>query len=615
MGTDLISLISNAPSRISFALILLIASCSSSKKNSALPSEREVEESLASLSQEVLKPANYGPTLSEGESRFVDKTEDYGLTGVEAINFSLVDLNRDFYPDLVVMPHYFSQPRFFLFDPEKKKFIESSHNPFPEVLQASYLAFADFNNDGVKDVVVGVLNQRGEFSKVPVTLWLGSWDKEQRLVLKKDEKFVNLPAEPTSTIVMVDVNLDGRLDLFIGNWYQEYKKNLLPTADRLLINLKDKWVDQSDLLTGERNKSPDDIYPPQAKPTYAASSCDIDQDGWPDILTASSAGHYNKLWMNRLRISNDTRYFEDIGKDASYAADPNGLLVPTGGGRTFSTVCADYNDDGLMDIFLGELSHGWDNLGSDRSSVLTGSRPTYPPYFLRTEYMSDAAADNWSQGDKRAQWADLNLDGLVDLVVDNSGFPPASRLVAFAQDETRAFLNVAHQWGLDLVNPTGTVVADFNQDGKLDVLTAQANIRKASITNRVYLLENHLTLTNRRAIVFHLEGKESNHEGLGAMVMLYVEKDGKRSVQRRWYERVQGGIPSQLASGVHFGLDVGAKVLGVKVRWPTPIKTSMKKGKVLERLYKLNDNVKEAHQVMTLCEGGQVRPGRFSCAN
>ncbi|MBY0518366.1 MAG: CRTAC1 family protein [Bacteriovoracaceae bacterium] len=609
----MISLISKFKRRTSFLVLLLVISCSSSKAPEAIPSEAELEETLSSLSKEGSKPIDFGPTLSTGSNRFVDKTLDYGLQDVEGVTFAMIDLNRDLIDDLVVLPGYFSQPRFFIFDVNEMKFKEADYEPVKEVLQASFLVFADFNRDGITDMAVGVLNQRGEFTKLPVTLWNGSYNQNQKLIFTKNLKFPELPAEPASSIVAVDVNLDGRLDLFIGNWFHEHDKNLLPTADRLLINYPDGWVDHSDWLTGESNKSSDDLYPPLSKPTYGASSCDVDQDGWPDILTANSVGHYNKLWMNRSKPTSEARRFEDMGKESGMAADPQGILVPTGGGRSFSAVCADYNDDGVMDLFLGELTHGWDNLSVDRSSVLTGNKITYPPSFLRTEYMSDAAADNWNQGDKRAQWVDLNLDGLVDILVDNSGFPPDSRLVAFAQDETRAFLNVAHQWGMDIVNPTGTIVADFNNDGKPDILTGQSNIRRSSMKNRLYVLENQLSLPGRRAIKFYLQGKEANQQGLGAMVMLYTEREGKKVIQRRWNEFSQGGIPSQNPAGVHFGVDATTKILGVKVRWPIKQTRSVLRGKALERLYSIHDTPNAEFQIYTLCENGSIQPGRFNC--
>jgi len=591
--------------------VLLLAGCAGKAKQSDI-GDGELRRALDELDSRVAIQHKVGPTQLEGTNHFVDRTESYGLANVEAVAFYAVDLNRDTHPDLVVLPGYYSQPRFFLFDPATRRFDQTGDSPFSETVSAGLMSFADFNRDGVPDVVVGVLNQRGEFSKIPVSLWYGAWDKGL-LRFQRAADFPVLPAEPTSAFVISDVDLDGRLDLFIGNWFQDHKGSVIPSADRLLVNTSEGWVDRSDWLQGERDKSTSDLYPPKARPTYAASSCDMDQDGFPDILTASSSGYANKLWLNRAPRPGPTmegRRFEDVGPASGYAADAQGLLVPTGGGRTFSTVCADYNDDGIMDVFLGELTHSWDPLSADRSSVLTGARPTLPLSFLRTEYMSDGGGDNWNQGDKRAQWSDFNLDGLVDLLVDNSGFPPTSRLVAFRQDDTRAFVNVAAEWGVDLLNPLGSITLDLNLDGRLDIITAQSNVRQANIKNRVWVLENQLATTGR-AYVFHLDGEAANEQGLGAMVMLYTLKGAQQVVQRRWNELVQGGLPSQNPPGVHFGVDEEAKLVGVKVRWPI-LRRERRPQRPLERLYPLKGNG-QARQEWTLCEDGRALPGRLPC--
>src|SRR5690606_21195559 len=118
-------------------------------------------------------------------------------------------------------------------------------------------------------------------------------------------------------------------------------------------------------------------------------------------------------------------------------------------------------------------------------------------------------SESWNQGDRRGIWVDFNLDGRVDLVVDNSGFPPYSRLVFFEQDETRAFFNVASQMGVDIVNPTGTITLDLNQDGRPDFITSQNNVRRAEIPPRLYVFENQLQ-TKGRAVKVHLSGSKSN---------------------------------------------------------------------------------------------------------
>lgn len=565
---------------------------------------------LDALSKKV-QTINYGPTLKDGGS-FVDKTEEYGLSGLKAVSFNSVDLNGDGHSDLVILPTYYSRPKFYLWNPKVNKFEPWEHDPLPLDFKASFLLFADLNKDGIPDIVSGLLNQKSEVSQIPVKFFMGE-KKAGKLFFQENAKNIQLPPEPTSSISIIDFDLDGWPDIFIGNWFENRNGEYIPVADRLLRNNKGIFEDASHLLRGEREKNPDQLYPPNAKPTYGSSTCDIDQNGFPDILTVSSSGHKNKLWMNLRDSRTGERYFEDIGAVSNYASDPDGSLIPTGGGRSFFSACADYNDDGIMDVFLGELSHAYDNDSVDRSSILTGSKETYPPYFLRTEYLSDATSESWNQGDRRGIWMDYNLDGKVDLVVDNSGFPPYSRLVIFEQDETRAFINVASQLGVDIVNPAGTIYLDPKKTGKLSILTAQNNIRRAEITPRLYFFENNVNTAANKSIRVHLNGVKSNTDAIGAMVMLYTLDKGKKIVQRRWVEYSQGGLPSQYESGVHFGVSEGVEIVGVKVRWPYMRRTGTGMGENIEKLYPVKHLNKDKSIEITLCEDGKVLKGKMSC--
>ena len=613
MVSVLISLISNLERRPGLLglLFLSLLSCSSPEKRSVDEESISLSEELDSLSKKV-QTVNYGPTLKEGGT-FADKTNDYGLSDLYAVAFNAVDLNFDGYTDLVVLPTYYSRPKFYIFDPALKKFTPWDHDPLPLDFKASFMLFNDINKDRVPDLIVGVLNQRSEISQIPVKIYMGSvW--EGKLKFTEDPKAISVPPEPVSGITIVDYDLDGWPDLFISNWFENKNGQYLPVADRLLWNNKGKFEDKSSLLKNESIKNSDHLYPPNAKPTYGASTCDIDQNGFPDILTVSSSGHKNKLWMSVKDPQTGERYFDDFGPVTNYASDPNGSLIPTGGGRSFFSVCTDYNDDGLMDIFMGELSHAYDNDSVDRSSILTGSKETFPPYFIRTEYVSDATSESWNQGDRRGTWVDYNLDGRIDMIVDNSGFPPYSRLVMFEQDETKAFVNVASQLGIDIVNPTGTIILDVNRDGLPDILTSQNNIRKSDIKPRLYLFENQNKIPGRRSIRVHLHGVKSNTDAIGAMVMLYTQTKTKKSVQRRWVEYTQGGLPSQNESGVHFGVAEGVEVVGVKVRWPYERKTGYNSGEVIEKLYSLKNYLNNKdHVEVTVCEDGKVLSGKMSC--
>ena len=606
---DLTSLTSKTLPSLLGGLLLFNLSCSS-----LAPSKDEesikLSEELDSLSKKV-QVVNYGPTVKEGGA-FADKTHDYGLDGLFAVTFNAVDLNLDGKTDLVLLPSYYSRPKFYVFDTPTKKFKLWSHDPLPADFKASFLLFYDVNKDKVVDLIAGVLNQRSEVSQIPVKLYKGEI-RNGLIHFVEDPEAIKLPPEPTSSLTLLDYDLDGWVDLFVGNWFESRSGQYYPVADRLLRNNKGKFEDASHLLKDETKKAPDQLYPPNGRPTYGSSSCDIDQNGFPDILTASSSGHKNKLWMNLSDQRSGERGFDDVGPISNYGSDPDGSLIPTGGGRNFFSACTDYNDDGIMDVFIGSLSHAYDNESVDRSSILTGSKETYPPYFIRTEYLSDATSESWNQGDRRGVWLDYNLDGRNDLVVDNSGFPPYSRLVLFEQDESRAFTNVSGQLGIDIVNPTGTITMDINQDGLPDLITSQNSIRRSDIPPRLYVFENQSRIPGRKAIKVYLKGVKSNTQGLGAMVMLYTQKDKQKIVQRRWVEYSQGGLTSQNEDGVHFGIEAGVQAVGIKVRWPYQVKTGFKQGQTLEKLYPLQGFQLGNLTEVTVCEDGKILAGDISC--
>jgi hypothetical protein len=591
-------------------LLFLNYSCSNAPKKSVDEESIMLSEELASLSKKI-QVVNYGPTLKE-EGVFLDKTAEYGLADLFAVTFNAVDLNFDGKTDLVLLPTYYSRPKFFIFDPATKKYLPWAHDPLPADFKASFLLFYDINKDKTIDILAGVLNQRSEVSQIPVKLYLGKI-KNGLISFEEDPNFIKLESAPTSSITLLDFDLDGWIDIFIGNWFENRSGKYYPVSDVLLRNNKGTFQDASSLLKDESKKADDQIYPPNAKPTYGSSSCDIDQNGYPDILTASSSGHKNKLWMNLNEPITGERYFTDLGPTTNYGSDPDGSLIPTGGGRSFFSACTDYNDDGIMDVFLGALSHAYDNDSVDKSSILTGSKSTFPPYFLRTEYLSDATSESWNQGDRRGVWTDYNLDGRQDLIVDNSGFPPYSRLVMFEQDESHAFMNVAGQLGIDVVNPTGTITMDINHDGRPDIITSQNNIRRSDISPRLYVFENHSKLPGRKSLKVHLRGTKSNTEALGAMVMLYTKKNKKKIVQRRWNEYSQGGLTSQNEEGIHFGIDAGVEAVGVKVRWPFKSKLGFKQGQVLEKLYSLQGLMTKDFVEVTVCEDGKILAGKISC--
>jgi len=532
---------------------------------------------------------------------FNDKTKDYGLDNVIATHFYAVDFNNDSWTDLVLLPNFYSIPQFFAFDSAKKKF-QRVASPFSESLRASFLVFADFNKDGIQDVLLATLNQKTELTQYPLRIFKG-------ILKDKVLSYAEVPAAfpnnvlPTTTLVPFDFNLDGELDLYQGNWFDFKKHSPTPVNDIVLLGKKFKFKKINILASLYKHKKSD------FRPTFGAALCDIDNNGWPDIVTASASGFANRLWVNKFSLQHG-RLFTDYGRSSGFAMDNEGTGALAGGHSSFA-ICHDYNNDGIVDVLVGELSHAYDAESRDRSSVLTGAAKYFPPKFIRTEYHMDDGTARWNQEDRRGVWVDLNFDGRLDILVDNSGFPPGSRLVAFLQENDHSFTDVSEDWGLNIVNPVGTIVLDINRDGRPDILTGQTNIRNSTIAKRVYLFENVMPRQGKRSLRVFLKGKKSNSSGLGATITLYSTEQR----QSRLVSYNEGPQSSQHALGLIFGLDKGDKIKKITVRWPylSPENRQKNKNPPLQT-YSLKNISFLENQNLYLCESGKwSKSAKINC--
>lgn len=544
---------------------------------------------------------------------FVEKTNEYGLQGVKAYNFNIVDINLDGYSDIVIIPSFYSEPLFYYFNPTESKFV-LGESLFSKGIKASFLMFYDLNKDTNLDVIVGVLNQKSELSKDPIRVFLGKVEGKK---LRLEETKLNLKTSPNASIGLVDYDLDGQLDMYVGNWFSRYKESPIPHPDQLLVMKNGKYLERTDLLVDETKQNLDKTMYVNATPTYSVQVCDMDQNGFPDILTTSTNRYKNKLWLSQRYFRDNKRFYTDFGGESQFASDTDGLINQQGGGRTFGLACADYNNDGIMDVFLGELSHNYDHDGIDKSSILTGRTIKKTPRFFRTEYFVDSENPNWHQADRRGIWVDLDNDGLLDLIVDNSGYPPHSKMIIFKQHSDHSFENVAENYGIDITNPIGTVIADFNKDGRMDILSAQSSIRDDSITPQIRLFENAIDVKKSRSIRVTLRGQNSNFHGLNAMIILKVETNSGLIERRQYVSYSYGALPPQNEEGMHFVLNDNEKLVDFTVRWPFSKKLNVHPSE-LEVKYEINiDNnlfIKKKSAIdITLCESGKVVFNKKSC--
>jgi len=101
------------------------------------------------------------------------------------------------------------------------------------------------------------------------------------------------------------------------------------------------------------------------------------------------------------------------------------------------------------------------------------------------------------------------------------------------------------------------VTADFDGDGRLEIVTNNFNDRPYFFANR---------LPRRNYVAFQLTGTKSNRDAIGAVVRLWV---GKRVLVRQ--VNPAGGYLSQSSRVLHFGLGDRSNVDRVEIRWPSGI--------------------------------------------
>lgn len=522
-----------------------------------------VEESIKTLPSRKIVKKSY-------KKGFKEVAKEIGLENVQAIRLYAVDWSGDGATDLVVLPDHYSVPVFYRYDKFEEIFIKTERQAFDQSLRASYLTFADFNKDGRLDVIVATLNQKTELTKEPLRLFLARKGKREGAIFKEVIDAFPNNKMPVAAITLIDMNMDGLLDVYVANWYDNRQERLKLVPDRFFLAQKGgtKFVDQSAYLEKEHNYNNDLKRHTHATPSFGSSQCDLDQNGYPDVLVASSSGYNNKAWMNLRERRSKLRTFRDMGRKIGLAADKEGSNFINGGGNSFYMLCSDYNQDGLIDVAVGELFHSYDTETKDRSAILSGATPNFPPKFIRTEYHKDDGSGTWSQGDRRAIWLDVNMDSYVDLLVENSGFPPKSRLIFFEQGHDHSFADEAPRYGIDIINPSGMVTMDFDRDGRPDLISGQNNIRYSGLQTKLHAFKNDFVHKKTRVLHVVLRGKRANYHGLGASVFL-------KTNNKTYYQNVdyaQGALPSQNEEGLWYALGVDETPEHIEVRWPYLVK-------------------------------------------
>ena len=155
---------------------------------------------------------------------------------------------------------------------------------------------------------------------------------------------------------------------------------------------------------------------------------------------------------------------------------------------------------------------------------------------------------------------------------------------------TLQFTDIAMAVGADDIKDTrGMAIADFDNDGALDIITNtnpgdSGDASKA----RPALLRNNIG-SRRNWLAVELEGAQSNRDAVGAMVT--IQTGGEKQLRLL---SAGTGFASQNSARLYFGLNDKTQIDALTVRWPS--------GRV-ERFEKVGDKTIVARQLVRIKEG------------
>ncbi|MES2775692.1 MAG: FG-GAP-like repeat-containing protein [Bacteroidota bacterium] len=188
------------------------------------------------------------------------------------------------------------------------------------------------------------------------------------------------------------------------------------------------------------------------------TACDLNNDGKPDVIVVNSVGNSISVFKNNSAAGNMS-----FSSKTDYSTGPSPKRVATG----------DLDGDGRLDIIITNM-----NSGLAGSISIFRNTSIGPSISFATKV--DLATGNGSIG---ISIGDLNIDGKPDVIVasGNSGYYsiftnttlPGGAIMFTKQDKT--FLD----------RPDVLTIADIDNDGKPDLVTANATVSSISVLRNI----------------------------------------------------------------------------------------------------------------------------------